>query len=264
MQSITPNIIARWQSLSMPARLIAINIAVFAVVRLLAVADMFGANLLNPVIDMLSVESCRSVTLARPWTLLTYMWVQYDPLHLLFNMLALYLFGRVLMQRLSALTFILLYIVCGVVAAAAFVAAGSLTAEVSGLLLGSSGAVSGILIASALLLPNQKVNLLTFGFVKLKWIALAAIALFALGLAGSNAGAHVSHLGGMAMGALFATLLRHGFNIFSPRLRHNRLSDSVADSEADALDVDSILAKLKQSGFASLTPSERNRLFGSK
>ncbi|MDE7393549.1 MAG: rhomboid family intramembrane serine protease, partial [Muribaculaceae bacterium] len=238
MQSLSPDIIARWQSLSMPARLIAINIAVFAVVRLLAVADMFGANLLNPVIDMLSVESCRSATLMHPWTLLTYMWVQYDPLHLLFNMLALYLFGRALMQRLSSVTFILLYIVCGVVAAAAFITAGELTAEVNGLLLGASGAVSGILTASALLLPNQKVNLLSFGLVKLKWIALPAIALFALGLAGSNAGAHVSHLGGMAMGALFAALLRHGFNIFRPRLRFKRVDDSAVDPEGAGPEAD--------------------------
>ena len=55
--------------------------------------------------------------LRQPWTFLSYMFVHAGLLHLLGNMLMLFVFGTAVESRMGSRTFILYYLLCGVGAA---------------------------------------------------------------------------------------------------------------------------------------------------
>ncbi|MGH8474024.1 MAG: rhomboid family intramembrane serine protease, partial [Gammaproteobacteria bacterium] len=66
-------------------------------------------------VDALAFSPARVLT--RPWTFLSYMFVHAGLLHLLFNMLMLFVFGAPVERRLGSRPFILFYLSCGVGAA---------------------------------------------------------------------------------------------------------------------------------------------------
>ncbi|MDE6801692.1 MAG: rhomboid family intramembrane serine protease, partial [Muribaculaceae bacterium] len=122
---------------------------------------------------------------------------------------------------------------------------------------GASAAVMGIVTATACLVPDYRLNLMLLGHVKLKWIAIVTIGLFALGLTGSNAGAHVAHLGGVAAGAIYAFTLK-----YHHRHRSKAHPESIHIDEADARkELDMLLDKVRRSGYGALTAAEQRRLF---
>ena len=77
----------KYQRLNGLDKLIVINTVIFVVVLL------FKPFLL-PVLKWLRLESTFSETIIQPWSILTYAFLHYDFLHLLFNMLWLYFIGR--------------------------------------------------------------------------------------------------------------------------------------------------------------------------
>ncbi|MDE5608294.1 MAG: rhomboid family intramembrane serine protease [Muribaculaceae bacterium] len=196
--------------------------------------------------------------LERPWTVVTYMFTQTDIWHAIFNMLWLYWFGMMFQNLTSPGRLIRLYLIAGLAGAAAYIAGSLIWVNAAGTgLEGASAAVMGIVTATACMAPDYKLSLFLFGQVKLKWIAIVTIGLFALGLTGSNAGAHIAHFGGVAAGAGYAVTIRY-------RLRRKRLVkyDSASIPEADARrELDQLLDKVRRSGYGSLTAAEQRRLF---
>lgn len=277
-----------WHRQSLLMKIIVINVAVFLVLRLLGIIALIGSLDIGVVIDRLAVPPHPAMLLHRPWTAFTYMFTHYDVFHILFNMLALYWFGRILLLRCTPRQLTALYIYCGLGGALLFTAAAPVfPAVASAPLIGASASVMGILIALAILMPDFEVQLLLIGRIRLKWLAVGALVLFALGLAGNNAGGHIAHLGGMIAGAAFALCLINGIDITRPfnrlidrlcnffrkpanfrfRLRKKKARFSRSNGPkpkrrpVTEKDLDAILDKIKQSGYASLTPDERARLF---
>src|SRR5512134_211052 len=80
--------------------------------------------------------------LERPWTFLTYMFVHAGLLHLLFNMLMLFVFGAAVEQRMGSRAFILYYLYCGVGAAIFCLALSGIMPI--GPFVGASGALLGV------------------------------------------------------------------------------------------------------------------------
>ncbi len=206
-------------------KLILINVAVFIVIRLLGIIAMIAAFSINPVIDAIALPSSLSQLSLEPWTPFTYMFLHYDVFHILFNMLMLYFIGSVFLFRCTPRQLIALYIYGGLVGALTFVAMAQATPSVGGTLLGASASVIALLTASGVIMPDYEVSLVLIGRVKLKWITLITIGLFALGLVGDNAGAHVAHLGGVIMGVIFGVSLNRGRDITAP---FNRAIDYIA------------------------------------
>lgn len=194
----------------------------------------------------------------RPWTLLTYMITQTDIWHAIFNMLWLYWFGVMYQNLTSPRRLVKLYIAAGLCGAAFYIAGSLVWPASAGLgLEGASAAVMGVVTATACLIPDYRMNLLLFGPVKIKWIAIVTIAIFAFGLTGNNSGAHIAHIGGVITGLAW---------VFVPRLKSARYksgrSSAGALSEADArAELDALLDKVRRSGYASLTADERRRMF---
>lgn len=82
-------------SATMLMKIIWVNIGVFVVLRLIAIVCMFGGDVdfINTVMKWVQLPSSLPTLATRPWTVLSYMFAQYDVLHILFNMLWFYWFG---------------------------------------------------------------------------------------------------------------------------------------------------------------------------
>lgn len=145
-----------------------------------------------------------------PWQLLTYGFL-HDPshyAHILFNMLALFMFGAPLEYTWGNKRFLSYYLVCVAGAGLCQLAVGSwmVSQGTPGYpTIGASGGVFGLLFAYGLLFPNQRVMLLIPPIpmkARTLVIVYGAIELF-LGATGFQPGvAHFAHLGGMLFGWL--------------------------------------------------------------
>lgn len=146
-------------------------------------------------------------------TLVTHQFLHGSWLHLLSNMLFLWIFGDNIEDALGHVKFLVFYLVCGVGAAFchALFNAGSF-----GPLVGASGAVSGLMGAYILLYPHARVYVLfriiiPFPFpLPAVWMLLAWLGtqFFSLIVAGDEPVAWWAHIGGMAIGALLAVPFR--------------------------------------------------------
>lgn len=283
----------RFASATMLMKIVVINIAVFLVLNIISIVMIFaGEESGRFIVEQWVAMPGNFGRLARhAWTPLSYMFSQIEPLHLIFNMLWLYWFGIVFQLLSTPKRMIGLYLLGGLGGAALYLlAVNSLPyfAGHGGLLIGSSASVIAIVTATAIMAPDYRMNLLFLGAVSLKWIAIVTIGIDLLSVTGSNAGGHIAHLGGAAVGAIFALGLKRGHDITAPL---NSLIDAIvnlfrrrpkvrparfrasgapsaprpkapsAASAADQAELDNILDKIKKSGYSSLTADERARLF---
>lgn len=144
------------------------------------------------------------------WQLVTYMFVHTGPMHLLFNMLALWMFGVELERMWGTKFFTKFYFVAGVGAGLTQVVLGLLPFSFAAQFyypstIGASGAIYGILLAYGLYFPHRQI--LMFGIFPLPARALVAIyagieLLSALGGGGGGV-AHTAHLGGLATAYIY-------------------------------------------------------------
>ena len=146
------------------------------------------------------------------WRLATSLFQHHDFFHLFFNMFSLYIFGSLIAPILGPKRFLLLYFVSGI--------AGNLLWMVTSwssfhVLIGASGAVMGIIIASAMMLPDIEMFLLFIPFpIKLRTMAIVfiCIELFNQISVGTMSGiAYTAHIGGFIGGML---LMRSAFRRF--------------------------------------------------
>lgn len=159
-----------------------------------------------------------------PWQLLTYGFLHGNFTHILFNMLALWMFGREIEVRWGSRRFLTYYLTC-------VAGAGLLQLFVSSMALrsganpyptiGASGGTYGILLAFGMLFPYRRIMLL-FPPIPMEArffvIIFGGLELF-LGISGLRTGiAHFAHLGGMLFGGLLILYWR-GKLPFKPKHR---------------------------------------------
>ena len=267
-----------WTLCRAPLRLVVINAAVFVMltltvvgVRIFVPGHDFGESAALRVLGPLALPGSWGALAFKPWTFVTYMFTQYNVWSLLMNMLWLYWFGGLLMMQCTGRQLTALYLMSGFAGGVSYMTFGPLVGAAG--LLGSSAAVMGVVAAVAVLMPRLRLRLMLVGEVEVVWIAVITIALFALGLTGYNAGSHIAHLGGVAMGVVFGLVMRRGVDLTAPL---NSAIDRVVNfvrglparqrrrgaAPPPRADISDILDKVKRSGYASLTPDERRRLFG--
>jgi membrane associated rhomboid family serine protease len=139
------------------------------------------------------------------WQLVSYIFLHGSIMHLLFNMLGLWMFGSELEQLWGTREFTRFFFICGVGAAVIMVLLYLLSGGDSRVTtIGASGSVYGILLAFGLLFPDRIIYWIIFPIpAKYLVMILGGIAFFS-SLDGSNSGiAHVAHLGGMACGFVY-------------------------------------------------------------
>lgn len=156
-----------------------------------------------------------------PHQLITYMFMHGGFTHILFNMFAVYMFGRVLENVWGSKRFLFYYMITGIGAGVVqlivnwwqFQSTGQLPITV-----GASGAVFGILLAFGMLFPNTELMLLFPPIpIKAKYfvIGYAVIELY-LGVQNFSFDniAHFAHLGGMLFGFILLKIWQKNSNFF--------------------------------------------------
>jgi membrane associated rhomboid family serine protease len=151
----------------------------------------------------------------RVWQLATYMFIHGGLFHILFNMLALWMFGTELERVWGTRYFVKFYFVTGIGAAILTVAFSMLPVGFAqqihySLVIGASGAIYGLLLAYALYFPKRQIYMY-FIFpipVKIFVALLGAIALFS-SLSDVQGGvANATHLGGLLVAYVFLKTAR--------------------------------------------------------
>lgn len=198
-----------------------------------------------------------------PWTLASYMFVHFSPLHLLFNMLWLFWFGRMLadLERDRRITW--LFLAGGMAGGVAYIASSILTGYGPGnYLTGSSAAVLCMMCYAAMRMPNRTIGLFLIGEVKLKWVTLVCVLLTLL--AGSVAiPTQCAHVGGIVAGLSFKWIARtlHGSKSKAMQVRTSRRVRNAMPTQQELNDrLDILLDKIRISGFDSLTDREKSEL----
>lgn len=270
-------------------RLIYINLGVFLLVQIIGVVFYLSGQI-NVIPDWLSVPSNISDILKKPWTPITYMFLHTGFIHLLFNILGLYWFGKLFLYRLDGSQLLSVYLLGGLLGAIFYVISYNIFPvfeSVNGLLLGASASVFAILVAIAFYDPNNEIHLSFIGTFQLKYVALFYVLLSVIGISASNPGGNIAHLGGAAWGWLYIFQLRKGKDIGAGLVRFlDKISISIQnlfkpknnlkvtfkqtprdDHEYNRLkkmeqeEVNRILEKIAKSGYDSLSKGEKEILF---
>ena len=290
MSNILDNIKRTFNKGDVLMKFIFINIAVFLAIHAVGVvATLFRLESLNP-LSFLAVPSQLSELLIRFWTLFTYMFVHVGFMHILFNMLWLYWFGKIFLTYFNERTLGSLYVIGGLAGAILYVLAFNSIPYYLDLghsvMIGASASVMAIVMAAAFYRPDVTLSLFLFGRVKIIYIAIAVFVIDFFSLSnGNNPGGHVAHIGGAIAGYLFANQYRKGKDFTLPI---SRLLDRVANlfkkrkykgahkvvykkpetdydynyrKAKESKNIDAILDKLKESGYGSLSSEEKRQLF---
>jgi len=201
--------------------LIAINAAIFAITYAAAAASPIGvfASMLaftpSP-----SVPDASAAAQTLPWalTLMTYMFLHANFVHLVGNMVFLWVFGDDIELALGHLRFLGFYLLCGIAGGLGHYVAGP-NSQVP--LIGASGAVAGIIAAYLMLRPCQKIWVLLFLRLPVKistywalgfWVVMQVINVVVDPQGDISWSAHV---GGVLAGALLVIVLRRpGVKLF--------------------------------------------------
>ena len=275
-----------WDRAQRPARNITITLIVITVV--IFFIDIIFADTNNERKSLLVPWfGASSLSITHPWLIwqtLTYGFLHDTGnfMHVVFNMIGLFFFGRAVEQRIGGSEFLKFYLVAivigGIVGALTFILQGI---GPGGVVIGASGAVIATVVLFACYYPHSEI-LLMFVIPVKAWVAAMMFVIYdligALGIIdsfvpGAGGTAFTVHLSGAAFGFLYhyrhwnLRWLDFGFFQNLPermQQRSRRMKLKLHDPEKklakEADEADRILAKIHQSGESSLTPSERKTL----
>jgi len=282
-------------------QLIFINVVVFLVLAVFKVFLTASGNedIFNLIHAQFAIPAQFFSFLAKPWTIITYAFVHsLDGIngifHILFNMLIFYWFGKLFIEYLGSDKLVALYILGAVTGGIFYLLVYNIipfyasSTPLYGMV-GASAAVYAVLVATAVLLPDYTFFLMFLGPIKIKYIALFYIVISFLGSIGDNAGGNVAHLGGALIGFVYIKQLQVGINwggwitamldwfrsifVSQPKVKvtyrkaepkvHQTTSSrpSSKASKASQDEIDTILDKISDRGYESLTKDEKEKLF---
>ncbi|MDR2537462.1 MAG: rhomboid family intramembrane serine protease [Treponema sp.] len=183
-----------YQSSNVALILIGINVAVFALQQLVPMSSTYLA--MNP----LAVIGNKWV-----WQVFTYMFAHGSISHLLFNMLALFMFGTQVERYMGSAEFLCFYLITGFLAGAFSLGVYCLTFSYRVWLLGASGAIFAVQLAYATFFPNAVIAI--WGILPLRApvmvLVFTVIELASLFFGFQSSVAHLTHLAGFAFGWLY-------------------------------------------------------------
>ena len=237
--------------------LIIINVAVFVL------ANLFRQVPLEWYLGIVPAWTFSRLML---WQLITYMFVHVGLVHLVLNMLMLWMFGSVLEKVWGTRRFVEFYFFCGVGA--------GLVSALLGFrdfipIVGASGVIYGMLAAFAILFPEQVILLFILFPMKMRqavWVMAGINLLAALSSPGSSL-AYIGHLAGGACGYLYlknerlrAWLSRWNPSELKAAWREQKAMKYAAQQRDFEKEVDRILDKISCKGMASLSKHEQEQL----
>lgn len=283
-------------------QLIVINVVAFVVLGVLGVVLTLSgqSQLFSAATRYLMLPADPAQVILQPWTLITYFFFHKGFFHILWNMLFMYWFGRLITEYLGQNKLLGLYVWGGIGGGILYLLVYNLLPFYapmveSSYLLGASGGVIAIVVGAATFQPNYAVQLIFFGPVKMKYIAAFYVVLSVLQSTGPNAGGEIAHLGGALMGYLMISQLQKGndwskpvvsfilwvksFFKPQPKIKVSYRSESKTRSSASKRttkttkgpsadqgsmsqeEIDAILDKISEKGYDALSKTEKQKLF---
>jgi rhomboid family protein len=181
--------------------LLIVNTAIFII-------SILAERQIGPLFDNFALVPSQVVRTFAVWQLVTYMFIHVGFSHILWNMLALWMFGAQIERLWGTQRFLRFYFSCGIIAALTVIVCAYIFSGTNVRTVGSSGAIYGILVAYGLMFPDQTI---LFGFLipmKSKYFVMIIGGIVFLqsymatvGGRGSTV-AVVAHLGGLVGGYL--------------------------------------------------------------
>ena len=263
-------------------KIILINIIVFVSMSMIEVFfTLSGLGAISSgILNKLMLPADLKKFILQPWSLITYFFLHMNFMHILWNMLFLYWFGKIVNDNIGNNAVISLYVLGGIIGGLFYMSLYNIIPFYSdrisdSLMLGASAGVFSIVVGSATLLPNYTFYLLLLGPVRIKYIALFYVLLSFLDVTGNNAGGEIAHLGGAFIGYLYIRQLQNGINMGEGIIKilnyfnkdkskkYETKSSIIKDENEDISqdEIDKILDKISDSGYSSLSNKEKEKLF---
>ena len=276
----------RLQQMNEAEKLILINVICFVLPLFLKTLFYLFNIPSNLMIGWFELSAEWSDLLFKPWTILTYSFMHSGFFHLFWNMYLLYFASRLFLNLFSPRTFFNVYFLGVLLGGLTFMLSYSVFPAFQyafPIMVGASAGVMAVLIFMATYSPDLEVRIIFFN-VKLRYLGIAFVLLDVIQIPYGNAGGHLAHLGGAALGYLYVKRLDQGVDIGLPfenftnrvlnlfkkqsklKTVHKRKASSnskkkVTTQEVDQSKIDSILDKISKSGYDSLTQKEKDFLF---
>lgn len=160
----------------------------------------------RPILLALNLMPYDVVRRGEIWQLVSYMFLHSTGSigHILFNMLALWMFGAAIEETWGTRRFLQYYFICGIGAGVCVVVANLAFGDPYQRVIGASGAIYGLLLAFGMLFPEQEILVMFLFPIKAKYMvmifgAIAFLSSFQTGGTVSN----LAHLGGMLVGYVY-------------------------------------------------------------
>jgi len=282
------------QTATVTEKLIAINVLVFILFFLLKTIAFLFQLPSDFLVEWFVFPKEPMEFLMKPWSIITYSFLHSGIWHILSNMLILYFSGIYFLNYFSPKRLLNYYFLGVIIGALVYMLSYNLFPAFQGTgrsyLMGASAGVMAVLIGIAAHVPNMRVRLMLIGSVKFWWIAAFLLVIDIIQIPMGNAGGHLAHLGGAALGYMYTTQLQKGNDIgkwfenimdsiaalFKPRERKAKMktvhrtgkttssgnkSKTNFDKNEKQKRVDAILDKISKSGYESLSKEEKDFLF---
>jgi len=285
------------QTATVIEKLIAINVLVFILFFLLKTIAYLFQLPSDFLVEWFVFPKEPMEFLMKPWSIITYSFLHSGIWHILSNMLILYFSGVYFLNYFSPKRLLNYYFLGVIIGALIYMLSYNLFPAFQGTgrsyLMGASAGVMAVLIGIATHVPNMRIRLMIIGSVKLWWIAAFLLVIDVIQIPMGNAGGHLAHLGGAALGYLYTTQLQKGNDIgkwfenivdslasslFKPKERKARMKTVYRtdkkttnptkkkpqrsfDKNEKQKRVDAILDKISKSGYESLSKEEKDFLF---
>ena len=251
---------------------------IIAINTILFVVQTLGGNFLAAWFTQnLGFDPSFPTFLTQPWRLITYAFIHAGFLHFVFNMLWLWWMGRAVEETVGPRSFTVIYLGAGMLGALLDAA----IAQIFGFafVIGASGAVTGILVAFAMLYPRAPIMLFLFPPIEARYFVVGWVAIDILFLGSNDGVARLVHIGGALGGYLLikahksgtdlSVIIRYFEHLFKrvkperkPRNKNMRIVQDVEIvEEVEQSELDEILDKISKHGYDALSKEEKKKLF---
>jgi membrane associated rhomboid family serine protease len=284
MNNIIDDLKRHYKFGGMAQRLIYWNIACFLVSLVFFYQFKVGAFDFP---NWIALSSEPAIFIRKPWTLLTYAFFHDGFGHIFFNMIVLNFSSTLFLTFFNQKQLLGLYVLSAIFAGFAFVF-GYYLLNITASIVGASGAIMAVLVATTTYSPLMNVRLLFIGNVKLWHITLVVLVIDLMQIRLDNSGGHIAHLAGAFFGFGFIKLLQSGtdlstivssvidffVNLFrkSPSTPFKKVhknykkptektTSRIVTKDKTQQQIDEILDKISRSGYDCLTKEEKEFLF---
>ena len=250
-------------------KIIFLNIAIYLAPFLINTI-LFLFNIKNiDLIKWFTIDADFGQLIFKPWSIITYGFLHGSFSHIFWNMIILYYFGKILNNLFEDKLLKKLYLSGIAVGGLTYVISYNIFPVFSGVesvMIGASAGVMSVLFYLASYSPQMGIRIFFFD-IKIIYIALFLFFYDIIQIPLNNSGGHIAHMGGAISGYYYCIsnnkeedFTQSIFNIFKTTKKKNTKA-SQNNNNFDQKKIDSILDKISDSGYDSLTKKEKEYLF---